>query len=253
MEQTLKRVKKLSEYRPVSEKEYLKAIKLALESVQKQLLTSKGTSRKRINAIIAQLKEELKSPTRKFIESFFKDMVNAIWLDTKGIKAPSDEWYTLSKDDVTNLMSFKEIYFTSRLKDGSEKTYLLSVDELLKSVHKDIVKRVKSTVTSGMVTGVHTNDIVREIGYINGIEKRHLRTVVRTMFADAQNRTQMAMLKANQDIYSSYEYVAKLDNRTTEICRHLDETRWEKLDDIPEYYIPILHINCRSIIVGIIE
>ncbi len=252
MEQTLKRVKKLSEYQPVSEKEYLKAIKVALTNVQRQLLTSKGTSRKRINAIIAQLKEELKSPTQKWLQSFYRDLIKAIWLDTKGITPPSDEWYKLSKEDVTNLMSFKEIYFTSRLKDGSEKTYLLSVDELLKSVNKDIVKRVKSTVTSGMVTGVNPNDIVREIGEIHGIEKRHLRTVVRTLFANAQNKTQMAMLRKNEDIYSSFEYVAKLDNRTTEICKYLDETRWEKLDDIPDYYIPILHINCRSIIVGIV-
>ena len=79
MEQTLRRVKKLSEYRPVSEREYLAAIKVALTHVQQQILTSPPSSRKRANAIIAQLKEELKSPTRKWIESFFKDMVDAIW------------------------------------------------------------------------------------------------------------------------------------------------------------------------------
>ncbi len=252
MKQTLARVKKLSEYQPVSEKEYLKAIKLALESVQKQLLTSKGTSRKRINAIIKQLKEELKSPTQKWLQSFYRDLVNAIWADTKGITPPSDVWFKLSKEDVTNLMSFKEIYFTSRDKEGNEKHYLTTVDKLMVSVEKDLVKKVRSSITTGLITGVHPNDVAREIGEFSSVEARHLRAITKTMYANAQNLTQMQMLKENEDIYSYFEYTSKLDNRTTEICRHLDNTRWDKLKDIPDYHIPPCHFSCRSIIVGIV-
>lgn len=264
VQQILTRVDKLSKSRPVSEEEYLAAIKKALTSVEKKLAKTKGRwTRRRMDAIIVQLRRELKSPTRKFIESFFDDMLSAIWADyKKGISQYDEDMtlYELDKESVINTIGFRSIAFERMNAAGKRIPYSVDVDEFLKSVDVDTAKKVKSAIVSGAVTGVNPNEaaaqaarIIAEVRGIKSKEAANLRTVVRTMYADAQNRVHMQFLEDNQHIYDYFEYVAKLDNRTTEMCRYMDEKEWAFYDDIPPELMPPLHPNCRSIIVGMVE
>ena len=247
MDKTLKAVDRISKYVPVSEKEYLKAIKEALIKVQLDLKKTRGAwSRRRMNEIIKRLEKELSPATIRWLKAFPKDMFEVMYDFNKA----TDVFYTLDDKQIKSILSFKEIYFHTTLADGSSKHSLVSVDDLLKNTHLDTVKRVNSIIRTGAITGANPNNIVDEVGNIYGIEKAHLRTTVRTMFADAQNRVHMRHLYDNRKYFECYEYVAKLDSRTTEICRATDETKWQNYEDIPKDLFPPLHPNCRSIIIG---
>ena len=251
--QTLRRIKRVSEYVPVSEDVYIKAIQTALERVQLTIRSTKGVySKRRAEEVLKHLKVELGNHTDNFMMKFFKDMFKLIWDDTKTMNADNKGLglYKLPIDFVKNVLGFKEILFTTELKDGSKKHSMISVNALLKSVEADTLKRAKSIITNGAITGVNPNVIADEIAGITDVERRHLRTVVRTMFADAQQRVNMESLKRNQEFYDYYEYSAKLDSRTTKICRHYDDTTWKKFNDIPKDLYPPLHPNCRSTIIG---
>ncbi len=258
MEQTLRRVKKLSEYQPVSEKEYLKAIKLALANLIDKYQDGTPMSRKRIAQLINVLRRELKISTDKFIQSFHRDLLNEIWDDYK--RGIDSSWFQLDKKGVEHILQFKEVYFNAIKADGKEHHTLVKVMNFLTSIEKKIVKDSYSTITTGYITGVHPSDVAREIMSpykknkdIYKTATRNLRTVVKTIFADGQNRVQMQMLKDNQDIFVYYEYISKLDTRTSKICRDTDEERWKTFDEIPKDLYPPLHPNCRSIIVGIVK
>lgn len=254
--QTLARMNRISKYKPPSETAYSKAIKEALKHVQLELIESKGEwNRKRMEMILKQLKAELKPALQKFLESFFKDLYSTIWEDTKVMEVTvrgivKKPIYKLDKNQIQTILSFTEVYFHSINKDGIDKYSLISVDDLLKYTDRNVYKKVKSIINTGAITGVNANEIVNQIGTLKGVSDAHLRTAVRTMFADAQNRVNMAHLKDNQDIYDYYEYSAKLDNVTSRICRETDGKVWQQFDDIPKNYYPPLHPNCRSVIIG---
>ena len=258
MDQTLKRVKKLSEHIPRSESEYNKAIRRALAELIDKYNDGTPLSKRRIAQLINVLRRDLKISTDVFIKEFRKDLLNEIWDDYKRAIDPS--WFQLDKEGVSHILDFKEIYFTNSDTNDKEHHTLVKVMMFLESIEKKIVKDSYSAITSGYITGVHPTDVVREIMSpykknkdIYKTATRNLRTVVKTMFADAHNRVQMQMLKDNQDMFTYYEYVAKLDGRTSKICRETDETIWEEFDQIPKDLYPPLHPNCRSIIVGIVD
>ena len=258
-DKTLKRIDRVSKLRPVSEKEYLRAIKQALSEVQLKLNSIDGDTytRRRAEEVYRGLKSGIDKSTQGFITGFYPDMFDVINGDTKKMEREAsgyiDGFYSLDEKEIKNVLSFREIYFTTEKVDGSITNSLIGVDDLLKSVGKDTLKRVKSTIVSGAVLGVNPNKIASQIGKIKGIEARHLRTVVRTQFADAQQRVNMASLDKNKEWYDGYEYNAHLDKRTTLICRSANGKKWKAYADIPESYFPPLHPNCRSTILGIIE
>lgn len=247
---------RISKYQPPSEKAYKKAIREALKAVQLELVETKGEwNKKRMAEIVKILRKDLRSPTAKFIVDFFDDLFSTIWRDTKQAESQlkgiiNKPLFTLDKKTVEYVLSFKEVYFHRYNADGVSKYSLVSVDDLLKYTERNVVNKVKSIINTGAVTGVNPNEIVNQIGTLKGVSDAHLRTAVRTMFADAQNRIQMEHLKKNQDLYDEFEFVAKLDNRTSKICRETDDTIWQSFNDIPKSYYPPLHPNCRSIIVG---
>ncbi len=249
MEATLKRVKKLSEHIPRSESEYNKAIRRALAELIEKLPDAKHKGR--ILEIIRALSKSLKISTDVFIKEFKIELGNDIWHDYKSALSPS--WFQTDEAGIKAIVDFKEIYWHGIDSKGKHHHTLTIVDKLLMAVKSKIDKDAYSVVMSGYINGIHPNDIARDLKGVGRTAKRNLRATVRTMYSNAQNKVQMQMLEDNQEMFECFEYVAKLDTRTTEICRSLDEKRWYKFDDIPKDETPSLHFNCRSIIVGIVN
>ena len=81
--------------------------------------------------------------------------------------------------------------------------------------------------------------------------KHQVRTLVRTSVNATANAASQQVYKANPDITKKYRWVATLDNRTSPICRNLDQSVYEYGKGPTPANPP--HFNCRSTTIPIID
>ena len=84
------------------------------------------------------------------------------------------------------------------------------------------------------------------------ISTRNAEAIVRTAVNQIANQAALETYKAaGAKFTEQFEFVATLDERTTEECEGFDGTVWNY--DDPEAPIPPLHVNCRSTIIPVIN
>ena len=110
-------------------------------------------------------------------------------------------------------------------------------------------RQVAAAVRSGIVEGLTTPQIAREVRNLMGTTTRHATAIARTATNHVANAARKELGRANGDIIKGVRYVATLDSRTTPICRALDG----KVFDIDKGPRPPQHINCRSTITYILK
>lgn len=115
----------------------------------------------------------------------------------------------------------------------------------------DMVRRVR-----GRATGAPIREGGRIVGYrfsggVMDTTTRQATAIVRTAVNHVASAAHFETYRQNQDVTTSFEYVATLDSRTTLICASLDGRTW-RFDD-PEARRPPQHVNCRSVIVPRID
>ena len=223
---------KKSKYVPVSENDYLNAIKIAMLHAEEQINKTKGVfTKKRLQSVIQHLKKELNLPYQL---------------------TEDDSLYGIDKDGINSILGFSEITFGIEYSDGTQEQLLLSVNETLKGVDKSTIERVNNAIVAGYILGKNPYRIVRKIGEIPNVEMADLHTLVYTMVADTQNKRNMKSLERHKDLYDGFKYSAASDDSTTTICRKMNGKRWKTFDDIPKELYPPIHPNCRSMITGVI-
>lgn len=140
--------------------------------------------------------------------------------------APSAEWWTGQSVTLQNK-------FAQAIRLG------LAQGE----TNADLVKRIRGT---------------RDAGYTDGvmfITRRDANSLVRTSVQTVANAARLETYKANADVVGELQFVATLDDRTTQQCAALDGKRW-KLDGTPvghdiAFQQPPLHWNCRSTLIPV--
>lgn len=126
------------------------------------------------------------------------------------------------------------------------------LDEFVKGWTKTERKRIVGTLRKGYVLGQTNAEILQTIrgtkkaGYKDGIlaqTDRHTKTMIRTAIAHVANT---AKAETHKELGVAYEQLdAKLDRRTTPICRALDKAIY-KVGKGPQ---PPLHYNCRTVLI----
>jgi SPP1 gp7 family putative phage head morphogenesis protein len=122
--------------------------------------------------------------------------------------------------------------------------------------------RFQTEIRIGLTNGESTDDLVRRVrgrsigggrydGGILDVSTRQAEALVRTSVTQVANRAAFDTYAANDDLTQEYEYVAVLDDRTTEICANLDGERY-RYDD-PAGKRPPQHWNCRSTIIPVVN
>ena len=81
--------------------------------------------------------------------------------------------------------------------------------------------------------------------------KHQVRTLVRTSVNATANAASQQVYKANPEVTKKYRWVATLDNRTSPICRNLDQSVYEYGKGPTPANPP--HFNCRSTTIPIID
>lgn len=112
-------------------------------------------------------------------------------------------------------------------------------------------QRFKAAVQLGLVKGESFDAIVARVmgangrGGVQGSSLASAQRLTRTMITQISNEATLAGLKeVDPNVSDSYEYIATLDDRTTEICRALDGKVFQ--NDDPLAPRPPQHWGCRS-------
>ncbi len=133
---------------------------------------------------------------------------------------------------------------------------------------KVVQQKFSDIISQGMVQGKTNGELVqsvrgtRENGYKDGIldaTRSQAAALVRSSVAAVQNRTRLATLQQNADIFSGMMQVSTLDSRTTIICISYSGATWDMdLNPIGDTTLPFdggcpRHWGCRSTIVPILK
>ncbi len=112
-----------------------------------------------------------------------------------------------------------------------------------------LAKSLKGELYRGIREGESIDKIARRINKQFDSKAYQSQRLIRTEASRVINEAQNKLYKKT-DVISKVQYVATLDNRTSDVCSKLDGRIWNKDDDYP---VPPLHPNCRSTIIGVID
>lgn len=118
----------------------------------------------------------------------------------------------------------------------------------------DVLKRAQNILAQGLKNGVSSAEIHKAIqDELEGFTDRWVNTVVRTKTTEVYNSARKLYWETDplaKQIITGYMYSAIIDDRTSEVCRHLDGKMFEK-GDFTNRTTPPVHFNCRSLWVPI--
>ena len=111
----------------------------------------------------------------------------------------------------------------------------------------DLAKDLKDVLIKGFIRGSGPADIAHELRKKYNVARSRAEAIVRT---DGTNIINNSAVKRYQEAgLTEYEYLAHIDNRTTEICKGLNGEVFKIKDYQPGTNAPPMHVNCRSTIV----
>lgn len=113
------------------------------------------------------------------------------------------------------------------------------------------LRKFKDEVRIGYLNGEGIPDLTNRVSDALDVAANQAEALARTAVNSVANRAAMDTYKENSDLVGSFQYVAVLDDRTTDICEELDGEIFA-LDD-PEAKVPPQHWNCRSTTIPVIN
>lgn len=116
---------------------------------------------------------------------------------------------------------------------------------------KDLSRDLQENLTIGMIRGESVQQMSKRISKRMDVSYSNAKRLVRT-------ETAYVYEQATLDSYletgvTRYEYLATLDNRTSEICQSLDGKEFYVEDAMPGENFPPMHPNCRSTTVAVFD
>lgn len=112
---------------------------------------------------------------------------------------------------------------------------------------KEIAKRLIGTLELEQKGSVKA--LITAGGQATKASNQQVMTLVRTSVNQVANAASQQVYQANQEVTTTYKYVATLDSRTSSICRALDG----KTYPYGKGPTPPQHFNCRSTTVPVID
>lgn len=114
---------------------------------------------------------------------------------------------------------------------------------------KLVRKHVQRTASHVILRGRHPNEFVKDMRKDTGNTTYEIKRLLLTETARVQVLATKHHMLENNGKDAEYEYVAKLDSKTTKICRGLDGKVFKVKDMTPGVNAPPMHPFCRSAVV----
>lgn len=238
-------------------KKVLNTLDDADKAIKKELARTKGVyTKKRYTEISSYIKKQTESLKEKVEED----------IDVSGLVEYEleEQQKILKKYTGDMFVSFKfpsaqQVVSSALFQPLTENTTFQSY---LESISGQLYSTWDSAVRTGYLTGMTSNQISRQVlgtvakgsnvadaGTI-GTLRKSLALNTRTALQSFANEARTAVYERNDDMFSGYQFVATLDQRSCLVCGSLDGEIRKSLKEFP--HIPI-HYNCRCLIIPIIK
>jgi len=209
--------------------------KLSINRLMDEVKRKKIVENKRMSLI-----NGLQFPYRSKIKNDFKNLMREA-LQRGNASAETQKNFVI---DVPTGLDYEDVI--QWMEDNAEYLASVEVDEIL--------KHIKGTLFDSIRAGNSLRDTMTMIddaliGYGISLDAPRLENIVRTTVAKAMNEARLLQFNALGDGIVAYQYSAIMDDRTSPLCRALDEKIFSKQE--AGYYNPPKHYQCRSIIIPI--
>lgn len=105
--------------------------------------------------------------------------------------------------------------------------------------------QVNQELTNGLIQGISTRDMSKRLAKRMGSGYKVAERLMRTEITNTYNQATLQGYK-DSGIVEQYQYLATLDNRTSEVCQALDMKVFNLDDAVVGLNYPPMHVNCRS-------
>ena len=181
--------------------------------------------------IFSEYADSLSAQFIEFAQNELEFEVEAVFRTSGGqLTIPPDLWQKVITDPLIFPDQSKSFTLESFIKNWSDSER----------------NRISGIIRTGSLLGETLQDIAKKVNQtLDKTTRRNNNAVVRTSINHISNQAKKALYDANQDIIAGHEWVAKIDSRTSDICKGLDGEIFLYDDDKPDLYPPA-HPNCRS-------
>ncbi|MEC1725860.1 minor capsid protein [Schinkia azotoformans] len=180
-----------------------------------------GFELKQINLILKDIYKQSFYKTAYFLESGMQVGINFALLKPEFVKEVAS-------------FNWSGVPFSDRIWDNAN----------------SLVKALRTELTQGIIEGDSIDKMARRIKKRFDTSAYNSQRLIRTESARVISSAQEKIYN-DSGVVKYVEYVATLDNRTSETCRNRDGKRW-KVDDPTKPKIPA-HPNCRSTWIPVIS
>ena len=248
----------LSRVVPDSERAYYAALTQAYKEASAKLLSSNISTQKRLIKVVKEIQAELYRINNDLITNLDPDIVDIITVDAaythQELNIPLQqaqagaELYTLPKSTIKKMAHVGEMVFYRTNAKGTTLQSTATAKQMLESIAGKAAEDVRGVIMASYAQGDTTESMVRKIRpFMTTKQKRHARTVIRTVIGEASEQASKEFYKENSDYIEGYIFIATLDSKTSVYCGTHDGKRYKTMPDKLKNF----HPNCRSTILAV--
>lgn len=215
--------------------------------------------------------EALLTDVRKINKAAYESIKESLTVELKELAAYEASWQAMTIEEAVPVavnvaaVSGEQVY-AAAMKRPFQGVLLKGA---LDDVDAQTARRIRQTISQGIVEGRTTDQIVRDIRgtraakYKDGLlerSRRDVEAIVRTAIGHTTGMAQDMVMEANADIIKGVRWSATLDTRTSPTCRPRDGKLYDPVTHKPiGHAFPWLagpgrsHWRCRSASVPVLK
>ncbi len=220
-----------------------------IEAVTERLGADIATvSPARLDQIIAEVAEEIKSRSEEYEKSVVDEMLEFIGYESEFNVNLLENAAAAVAVTAPALAILQAAMLLRRMPLEPDRSY--TINEALQEYSGRKSRQIVQTIRDGVTLGQTSEEITSNIKNLTKLQQRQAATLARTVTNYASVQAREVVMRENPDITNSYRWIATLDGRTSLICASRDQQIFKESNESPK---PPAHFNCRSTIAPILE
>ena len=220
-----------------------------IEAVTERLGADIATvSPARLDQIIAEVAEEIKSQSEEYEKSVVDEMLEFIGYESEFNVNLLENAAAAVAVTAPALAILQAAMLLRRMPLEPDRSY--TINEALQEYSGRKSRQIVQTIRDGVTLGQTSEEITNNIKNLTKLQQRQAATLARTVTNYTSVQAREVVMRENPDITNSYRWIATLDGRTSLICASRDQQIFKESNESPK---PPAHFNCRSTIAPVVE
>ena len=220
-----------------------------IEAVTERLGADIATvSPAKLDQIIADVAEEIKSQSEEYEKSVVDEMLEFIGYESEFNVNLLENAAAAVAVTAPALAILQAAMLLRRMPLEPDRSY--TINEALQEYSGRKSRQIVQTIRDGVTLGQTSEEITSNIKNLTKLQQRQAATLARTVTNYTSVQAREVVMRENSDITNSYRWIATLDGRTSLICASRDQQIFKESNESPK---PPAHFNCRSTIAPVVE